>query len=258
VARARAGAVEVAVEDSGIGIDAAELPRIFEEFYQVGNPARDRRMGVGLGLATVKRLSDLLGLQVSVRSTFGEGSVFSFELPRTSAPASVASSPPVPRDALLAQRRVLVVEDDADSRAALLGLLAGWGCVARAAEDVVSVHQCLADGFRPEAVLADLRLAGGASGIDAVAVVRDMLGAGVPALVVTGDAGSAHARRAEAQGLPVLSKPVRPAALRAFLGQAFASPAEGADNLTLSSDAPPSSSASYGPQSPIGRSRSTT
>jgi CheY-like chemotaxis protein len=76
-----------------------------------------------------------------------------------------------PRDALLAQRRVLVIEDDADSRAALIGLLCAWGCEVRSAEDVTSARQRLADGFHPEAVLADLRLAGGASGIDAVIAV---------------------------------------------------------------------------------------
>jgi two-component system, sensor histidine kinase len=126
-----------------------------------------------------------------------------------------------PRDALLAQRRVLVIEDDADSRAALIGLLCAWGCEVRSAEDVTSARQRLADGFDPEAVLADLRLAGGASGIDAVVAVRALLGKDLPALVVTGDVGDPRAQRAESVGLNVLAKPVKPMQLRAFLGQAF-------------------------------------
>jgi two-component system, sensor histidine kinase len=222
VSRVQGERVEVSVEDSGIGIHESEQQRIFEEFYQVGNPARDRRLGVGLGLATVKRLSDLLGLRVEVQSLLGQGSVFRFTLPLCKgAPTESAVPAMAPRDALLAQRRVLVIEDDADSRAALIGLLCAWGCEVRSAEDVTSARQRLADGFDPEAVLADLRLAGGASGIDAVVAVRALLGKDLPALVVTGDVGDPRAQRAESVGLNVLAKPVKPMQLRAFLGQAF-------------------------------------
>ncbi|MDR7333071.1 ATP-binding protein [Roseateles asaccharophilus] len=215
--------VQVTVQDSGIGIAEDELPRIFEEFYQVGNPARDRRLGVGLGLATVKRLSDALGLALQVQSSPGEGSQFSFSLPAGSIAPPPEAARPADHDPLAA-RRVLVVEDDADSRAALLGLLHGWGCDARAAGNVAGTRERLAEGFRPDAVLADLRLAGGASGIDAVAAVRAALAPQLPALVMTGDVGSEHARRAADAGLLVLAKPVKPMQLRAFLGQAFAAP----------------------------------
>lgn len=219
--RVQGDRVEVSVQDSGIGIAEHELPRIFEEFYQVGNPARDRRLGVGLGLATVKRLSDLLDLRVQVQSTLGQGSVFHITLPLCEATPAAIAAPATPHDTLLTRRRVLVVEDDADSRAALTGLLSAWGCEVRSAEDVVSTRQHLADGFQPEAVLADLRLAGGASGIDAVIAVRAQLGKELPALLVTGDVGDAQAQRAEAAGLRILAKPVKPMQLRAFLGQAF-------------------------------------
>jgi signal transduction histidine kinase/CheY-like chemotaxis protein len=218
------GAVQVTVQDSGIGIAADELPRIFEEFYQVGNPARDRRLGVGLGLATVKRLSEALGLALQVRSSPGQGSEFRFHLPAGSAVQTRAEHQPPPSGDPLAARRVLVVEDDADSRTALLALLRGWGCDARAAEDVTGTRERLAEGFRPDAVLADLRLAGGASGIDAVSAVRATLAPQLPALVMTGDIGSERARRAADAGLLVLPKPVKPMQLRAFLGQAFAAP----------------------------------
>lgn len=212
---------EVSVKDSGIGIAEQELPRIFEEFYQVGNPARDRRLGVGLGLATVKRLSELLDLRVQVQSTLGQGSVFRVSLPLCDDAPTAIAAPAATHDALLARRRVLVVEDDADSRAALIGLLRAWGCEVRSAEDVNSARQRLAEGFEPEAVLADLRLAGGGSGIEAVLAVRTALGKGLPALLVTGDVGDAQAQRAETAGLCLLAKPVKPMQLRAFLGQAF-------------------------------------
>ncbi|MGV3726286.1 hybrid sensor histidine kinase/response regulator [Hydrogenophaga sp.] len=213
--------VEVCVEDTGIGIAAHELPRIFEEFYQVGNPARDRRLGVGLGLATVKRLSDLLDLRVQVQSTPGHGSAFHMSLPLHDATPPAIDSHTAQRDALLTQRRVLVIEDDADSRTALVTLLNAWGCEVRSAEDVASASQRLAQGFQPEAVIADLRLAGGASGIEAVHAVRSTLGKALPALLITGDVGEAQAQRAQEADLRLLAKPVKPMQLRAFLGQTF-------------------------------------
>lgn len=221
------GHVWLDVEDTGIGIDEKDLPRIFEEFYQVGNPARDRHLGLGLGLATVKRLSDLLSLDVSVlRSAPGKGSVFSLKLRRVSMDeVETTTSAPGPQagaDALLPGHRVLVIEDDADARSALTGLLRSWGCDVRSAADLTTSMDHLQAGFRPDALVVDLRLPDGASGIDALQEVRLQLGDAVPAVMVTGDAGSAHMRLAQDTGLTVMVKPVRPVQLRAFLGQVFA------------------------------------
>lgn len=212
------------VEDTGIGIAAAQQLRIFEEFYQVGNPARDRRLGLGLGLATVKRLSDLLGLDVAVQSKPGLGSVFTLRLPLAATPTPPNAAAALVADAPMpGMRRVLVVEDDADSRHALLGLLRSWGCEALGAAGLTDSLALLDAGFAPEALVVDLRLADGANGIDAVQALRSALQRdALPAVLVTGDVGSAHMRSAQAAGLPVMAKPVKPAQLRAFLGQAFA------------------------------------
>jgi len=69
------------VRDSGVGIDAADRERIFEEYYQARNPARDRARGMGLGLAIVKRLCDLLGHRIHLQSEPGRGSAFMVTLP---------------------------------------------------------------------------------------------------------------------------------------------------------------------------------
>jgi two-component system, sensor histidine kinase len=213
----------LSVEDSGIGIAAEQLPRIFEEFYQVANPARDRRLGLGLGLATVKRLSDLLSLDVAVNSTLGAGSTFRLTVPRAHADEHVVEPPPaeLPAPLPIAQR-VLVIEDDADSRHALLGLLHQWGCAARGAPDAAEALLWLDQGFVPHALLVDLRLANGASGLDAIAVLRAAAGCELPALILTGDVASEQAREAQARGFLVLIKPAKPMQLRAFLSQAFA------------------------------------
>ena len=85
--------LRIAVEDTGIGIPPDHLDRIFEEFHQVGNLARNRTQGLGLGLAIVRRIAELLGHRLDVRSYLGAGSNFSIELPLgTAEPAR----PPAP------------------------------------------------------------------------------------------------------------------------------------------------------------------
>ncbi len=223
MARRQGEQVLLSVEDTGIGIATEHMPRIFEEFYQVGNPARDRRLGLGLGLATVKRLSDLLQLAVSVQSVPGRGSVFQLVLALAShADVAAMRRPGEPAvEPLAASQRVLVIEDDADSRNALLGLLRQWGCDARAAPSTREALALLGQGFTPDVLLVDLRLADGASGLDAIDTLRAAVGQDLPALVVTGDAGSEHMHQAQARGFAVLVKPARPMQLRAFLSQAL-------------------------------------
>jgi signal transduction histidine kinase len=225
LARVQGQQLHLSVEDSGIGIAQDQLSRIFEEFYQVGNPARDRRLGLGLGLATVKRLSDTLALQVSVRSTLGQGSVFELTLP-LAAPEEPVTALAVVDDLTIPRvgaQQVLVVEDDSDSRSALVGLLQTWGCVAHAAGCEASAVALLRSGIcRPDALVVDLRLADGASGIDVIRALRCAANAEMPTVIVTGDVGGERMRAARALGFAVLVKPVRPVQLRAFLNQAFA------------------------------------
>ncbi|PBI89262.1 Autoinducer 2 sensor kinase/phosphatase LuxQ [Variovorax boronicumulans] len=220
------GRLRLAIEDTGIGIAPEHLPHIFDEFYQIDNPVRDRRLGYGLGLATVKRLSELLDLRVAVRSQPGQSSVFDVQVPLADASEGgrtddaerlVASS-----TAALAAR-VLVLDDDQSSLQALQGLLASWGAEVRAASDMAGALACLQAGFRPDALVVDLRLGLQASGLQAIADLRLALNeADLPALIVTGDVGGDSLAAAREAGLPVLVKPVRPSQLRAFLGHAQA------------------------------------
>ena len=219
------GRLRLSVADTGIGIAAEHLPQVFEEFFQVDNPAGDRRLGYGLGLATVKRLSELLDLRVTAHSVPGQGSVFELQLPLADAaeservheaghhPASASAS-----TTALAMR-ILVVDDDHSSLQALGGLLASWGMDVRSASDVQGALGVLQAGFRPQALVVDLRLGPQVSGIQAIEDLRSALGdAELPALIVTGDVGGDYLDAARAAGLPVIVKPVRPSHLRAFLG----------------------------------------
>lgn len=224
--------VEVSVEDSGVGIDAAELPRIFDEHYQIDHPGRERSQGLGLGLATASRLCALLGLELGVHSHPGQGSRFTLCLPLAAdAPEPAHSTTtttttgaedgdaarPRPAQPLLTVRRVLVLEDDAGSRAALAEVLQGWGCEVTAA---ASLQEAMLQGpgpVRPDALVVDWNLPHGVDGLTAIAALRSALGHAVPALLVTAETTPDLQARAAAAGLPLLPKPIAPMKLRAFL-----------------------------------------
>jgi len=215
-ARPRGREVAIEVHDSGPGIAAAERERVFEEFYQIGNPERDRARGLGLGLAIVRRLADLLGHRVEVDSEWGRGSVFRIVVERASASEVAPASPQGVASGTLAGRRILVVDDEPDVRRATETLIASWGseCIAAASVDEAIVR---VDGKPPDAMIVDWRLAAGATGLDAVERLRAACGATIPALIVSGASAPDDLHRIKATGMPLLHKPVAPAKLRSAL-----------------------------------------
>lgn len=217
---ARDGQVAIEVADTGPGIPRAEHERVFDEFYQLGNPERDRRKGLGLGLATVRRIVDLLGCRVTLDSEPGKGCVFAVLAPQGHADR-VAPAPAAETvedlDALL-DKVIAVVDDERDVRDALAELLATWRCKPVAAGSARELLERLeASGLRPDVVIADHRLRERESGSQAVAALRERYGARLPALIMSGDTTAEIFRVASEQRLPLLSKPVRAARLRAVL-----------------------------------------
>jgi two-component system, sensor histidine kinase len=218
--RAAAAGVRIEVADSGVGIPAEEHDRVFDEFYQLGNPERDRRKGLGLGLATVKRMAQLLGSRVSLDSAPGRGSVFAIEVPQGD-PARVAA----PVAALEAQeidglhgRLIAVVDDERDVREGLADLLAQWRCRPVVAASTAELEQRLSEsGEQPDAVIADYRLREHQTGVGAAKVLRARFGASLPVLIMSGDTTQEIFKVVREQRLPLLSKPVRAARLRAAL-----------------------------------------
>ncbi len=216
-ARRRGEHVAIEVRDSGIGIAASEQNRIFDEFYQLNNPARDRRKGLGLGLAIVRRLTALLGHTLELKSAPGHGSVFRLVLAR--AAAAQAQKPPAPAAPSLPMqgRCVLVIDDEIEIRDASVALLARWGVRAIAASDSVELGRLLDTGLKPEAAIVDLRLGSPIDGVDVIAQLRGRFGAAFPALLISGDTGARELSRVKASGLPLLIKPVPPARMKAAL-----------------------------------------
>jgi signal transduction histidine kinase len=213
VTRQRQGRISIEVWDTGIGIAPAELPRVFDEFYQVHNPGRDRSRGLGMGLAIVKRLVLLLGHELEVTSWPGRGTVFRILLKPTdlgeldTVVVAADTRPPVTETT----RTVLVLDDEQGVRAGMQELLRTWGCqVLLAATTDEACREVLRHAGVIDVLLCDLRLAGGEDGLQAVERVRAVYGAPLPAVLITGDTSPAEVRRAHESGYAVLFKPVRP------------------------------------------------
>ncbi|MCB1889272.1 MAG: HAMP domain-containing protein [Rhodocyclaceae bacterium] len=208
----------VEVRDSGIGIPKEAQEQIFQEFVQLDNPERARHKGLGLGLAIVRRLTDLLDHPLSLRSAHGRGSVFSLRLPRAEpvelAPGEERGRLPGSLEGLI----LAVVDDDELALAGIVSLLTSWGCEVVSGENLERLRMALALGGRaPQAIISDYRLRGPHDGIDVVHLVRRRYGAELPAMIVTGDTGPETLQLAQHEGIALLHKPVRPAKLRALL-----------------------------------------
>ena len=218
----RAGSnLRIQVWDTGIGIPPHELEAIFEEFYQVANLARRRHAGLGLGLAIVRGLSQLLGHPVSVRSVLGRGSVFEVLVPlalSVSAPAGLGlDHESAPRRAV-----IVVIDDDQEVLDGLRLTLEQAGHRVIAGPDPESVlRDARRSGHVPDLILSDYRLSENMTGGEAIRRLRRELGATIPAIVITGDNSSAALQELRADGLPVLHKPVDPARLEDMVSTAL-------------------------------------
>jgi signal transduction histidine kinase/CheY-like chemotaxis protein len=202
----------IIVRDTGPGIPPAERERIFEEFYQIGNPERDRVQGLGLGLAIVQRIAQLLGLEIRLESEPGRGSIFTVTAPLATEERA-AQRPPAAPDAadprVLIGARVLVIDDEPDVRAGMRELLEHLGCRVAICSGYADAERLIdQDGLEDvHLIVSDFRLRQHESGIETVRRLRARLG-DVPALLVSGDTAPERLREAQSSGLPLLHKPV--------------------------------------------------
>jgi CheY-like chemotaxis protein len=161
--------ITLSVRDTGIGIAPEALPRVFEPLFQADCSLSRSRGGLGLGLALVKGLVELHGGEVSAHSPGpGEGTEIIIRLPRVSGP-DTRQEVSLPASLVARPGRILIIEDNALSLAALRKMLAQWG------HEVVVAHTgpegvAAARRFRPEVVLCDL----GLPEMDGCAVAREL------------------------------------------------------------------------------------
>jgi two-component system, sensor histidine kinase len=219
--------VRLEVLDTGIGIAREEISRIFDDFYQVGVASNTTRDGYGLGLSIVSRIAQLLGAKLNVLSEIGKGTTFSIELPNG---ASMGEAPV--RDLIAVQRpqgrtsdkaHILLVEDDARVRKATGMLLKVEGYRVTAAATVGEAVEQAQKNADIKLLVTDYHLAGGETGMQVVASVRDTLGSALPAVVVTGDTSSAVRELTMDARLRTASKPINPDELLELVRELLAS-----------------------------------
>jgi signal transduction histidine kinase len=221
--RRRNGKISVEVWDSGIGIPVDQQDKVFEEFYQLHNPERDRRKGLGLGLSTVKRVAALLDCPLTLRSRIGKGSMFGLEVPLglEAQPYTHILTAEISVPDLLANRTIVVVDDEASVRLGMQSLLESWGCRCVATPGAQEAIDALHDKT-PDFIIADFRLGDNKNGIEAVRALRAALGSNIPAVVLSGDTAVERLREVSAAGLTMLHKPLKAVRLRALLNHEFA------------------------------------
>jgi CheY-like chemotaxis protein len=200
--------VRIEVWDSGVGIPGQHIAHVFDEYYQVPQPADNG--GVGLGLAIVHRLGKLLGHRIAVRSVVGKGSGFSIEVPMTrEGVIAKDASKEVPDDAdTQITGTILLIEDENDLRRSLARLLRTKGlsvlAAATANEALTLVKE---EGVRPDLILSDYNLPG-LNGVEGIQALRKALAWNVPAIVLTGDIRAHIADTIVSHDLIVVTKPL--------------------------------------------------
>ncbi len=217
-ARRRGSNVRIEVWDTGPGIPVERRQRVFEEFQRFETTDNAGQRGAGLGLAVVRRLADIMGARIDLRSEVGKGSVFSVTVPRAAALQLAAPSHralPVPGS--LQGLRVLVLDDEPSILDAMRALLGGWGCEVHLAGTAEAARSAAEGGLA--AIIADLDLR--TPDTDGLNVIKSLQGALVDpanAVLLTANATEPVREAAAACGIGVMRKPVDPADLRDFLG----------------------------------------
>lgn len=215
--RRRGRMARISVIDTGRGIPADQQESVFQEFVQLHNTARDRSKGLGLGLAIVSRLSQLLGHRIDLCSRPGYGSAFSLDVPLGDTARIQTTPPPAAPGQMPDNALVLLVDDESAILRGMAELFDNWNIDLVTAHSADEAEQWLDSVSRPpDVIVSDYRLPDG-DGIDAVVRLRRKFGRALPAILITGDTAPETLQRITQAGFPLLHKPLRPAKLRALL-----------------------------------------
>lgn len=212
--------VLITVKDSGPGISREDQQVIFEEFIQLDTTTSDHKRGLGLGLSIVKRLCELLGHELTLSSEPGVGSQFEVSVPRATAP--LQDLPHKSREQWsLCGVTVIVIEDDKDIMSSFELLLVTWGCEMLSAATMEQA-QAIAEELRDRKgadskdllIISDYYLSQSYNGCDVIKTVKGIIGADIPAMVITGATQPEELEEIRLTGNSVFRKPIKPATLR--------------------------------------------
>jgi len=220
--RVRAAEVELQVWDTGPGIPEHHMRQIFDEFHRYQQPFDWGEQGLGLGLSICQRISRLLDHRLNARSHVGKGSMFAIILPRVEPAQGVAEAAAVPassaspvRSDSLAGMRVLCVDNDEEILDGMRALLGRWQVQVITASTVDQALQKVAE--QPDVMLVDYHLHDRLDGLDTLIALREAAARPLPGALLTADGRDELKRMARDRGYRVLTKPIKPASLRAFL-----------------------------------------
>lgn len=220
--RRHQGAIKLCVLDTGQGISDNDLARIFSDFYRA--PSQKNIAGLGLGLAVAARLAELLKHPIDVSSSLQKGSCFSLTVPLGHLPKLLESTPASEARNEIAELNIIYVDDQQENLNATQALLERWNCHMLAYNSPDSVLEDSNSHFVPDVLLMDYQLdhddsKEGSNGIKLAHKLLVKWGQEVPVCIISAAADPELKNIAKGHGFHFLSKPVKPAKLRALLSQ---------------------------------------
>ncbi len=215
--RRRGNRVLIEIHDTGMGIPKSKQKAIFQEFHRLDDGMRVAK-GLGLGLSIVERISHVLNHPVELRSEANKGSCFSVELPRSAALPDLMPVPQAPAaTGQLDGLCVVAIDNEPDILSGMRHLLSNWNCnVFTAADATEAASHLNRANVTPDVILADYHLNEG-TGIEAVIKLRWTFGSHIPAILITADRSRDVRAEAAEKDIAFFNKPLKPAALRAYL-----------------------------------------
>lgn len=218
--RRRGDKVSIEVIDTGTGISGEHIDKIFQDFWRAPGARSGPEGSMGLGLSIVQRICQLLGSNIQVKSTPGKGSLFSLELPRGEGKLAQSPIPDSPSPKAIGFNRciVAVVDDNTQGLRSMARLLQSWDCTVVAATAVEEVLTNIIDrDITPQLIIADYHLAENYKGAAAIEAINAEITAPAPAIMISSDNSALLVESLEEKGIPLLTKPVDPARLRAMM-----------------------------------------
>jgi len=216
--------LRIEVWDTGVGIPKSRLNEVFEEFKRIDNPKHSQVQGLGLGLAITERIARMLNHKINVRSWVNAGTVFSVDVPLGDPTKAIQAKPEQRgwiRSKALNGTVTLVIDNEPKILEGMTALLKGWGCetyTALSVKDAVALY-AHTDTPMPDIILADYHLGETDTGIMALDALYKLWGKVVPSMVITADRTETVHAEIEAFGSQLLTKPIKPAALRAMINK---------------------------------------
>lgn len=224
-ARRSGNFMRLEVWDTGVGIPKDKIKEVFEEFRRIDNPRHSQVKGLGLGLAITDRIARMLGHEIHVRSEVGKGTVFSIDVPLgdiTKAQHNSEKKRGWIRSKAFDGVKILVIDNEPKILEGMEALLAGWACDVKTALSTQSAVEIAEAGqWKADVILADYHLGETETGLMSLHALEQHWG-NVPSIVITADRTDEVKAEIEEAGAQLLTKPIKPAALRAMINKIVA------------------------------------